>query len=341
MRVVPAVIPPMGPLVVTMEQNLASYDFQIDPAYWNTIQVEVRSDDGTLIEGDLETLEGFSPRLWRPAAPLPAGDYTATARIVPEDHCTGYEQEFELEVHEALELPAPPEVLIATEARSRAEASATNYVCCDGAIPYRPDPPGSGCFNPPTPLKWQQGFCTPLTHDHWLRVDASLDESATGFFTLREVTTGDRPAAGSTALMLEVDAPGCLEFEVLDLHAGISSFTAWCPDDAASLGVLARVEVDAELAAQCEGPAYVCGMGWYAPCSLWPDGGSIDPLGSSESTGEDSTGEDGPDTDSEDPAAAGSDDDAGGCTLGDVPEGGFILLLPALAAGVRRRSHDA
>lgn len=203
-HVAPAVILPTGPLVITMEQALAGHDFQIDPAYWDTIEIEVRSDDGTTIEGNLEALDGFSPRLWRPATPLPSGDYAVSARIVPDDECAGYEQEFEVTVQETLELPAIPEVVIAPEARFRAEASSSNYVCCDGAIPYRPAPPGSGCFNPPTPLEWLDGFCTPLTEDHWLQVDASLDQSATGFFTLRETTTGDRPAAGSIALVLEV-----------------------------------------------------------------------------------------------------------------------------------------
>jgi len=320
----------MGPLVITMEQAFAGYDLQIDPAYWDTVHVEVQRDDGTLVEGSLDPLEGFSPRLWRPSEVLLSGNYTVTARITPDDECPGYEQAFEITAQEALEFPALPDVQVVSEPHSRAEASIRNYVCCDGAKPYRPDPPGSGCLNSPTPLEWLDGFCTPLTEDHWLRVEASIDESADGFFTLRETTTGDRPAAGSTTVLLEVLDFGCLEFEVLDLANGTSSFVQWCPDAAAKLGVVSRQTVEEELSEQCQGPPYVCGLRWDDPCTLWPDGGTIDPSSSPQGTSG------GLDTDAA--PWTPEPDEPGACALGRRTSGdGFPLLLVALAARIRRR----
>ncbi len=331
-QVVPAIIPVTGPLVITMEQMHAWYDFQIDPAHWETVQVEVLSDDGMLAEGDLQILEGFSPRLWRPATPLLPGGYTVTARIVPDDECPAYEQEFEVTVQQTVELPAEPEVLITTEARSRANSNFSNYVCCDGAKPYHPDEPGSGCFSQPQSTEWLAGFCTPLTEDHWLRVEASLEEPATGFFTLRETTTGDRPAGGSTAVLLEIDEPGCLEFEVLDLHAGTTRLTSWCPDDAAWLGVLERDGVEGELAATCASPPYLCGEAPSDPCRLWPNGGVIDPCSPGATSGGVQTDTD---TDSQGPSAPESGD--AGCTLGRTSRGTSLLTLLALMTCARRR----
>jgi len=331
-QVLPAAIPPTGPLVITMEQMFAWYDFQIDPTYWDTIQVEVHDGGGTLVEGGLETLEGFSPRLWRPATPLSTGDYTVTARIVPENHCTGYEQEFEVTVQQTVELPAEPEVLITTEARSRADSNFSNYVCCDAAKPYHPDEPGSGCFSQPQSTEWLAGFCTPLTEDHWLRVEASLEAPAAGFFTLRETTTGDRPASGSTAVLLEIDEPGCLEFEIVDLHAGTSSLTSWCPDDAAWLGLLERDSVEGELAANCASPPYVCGEAPSDPCRLWPNGGVVDPCSPDATSGGVQ-----PDTDTESEGPSAPESGDADCTLGRTSRGSSLLTLLAFMACARRR----
>ncbi len=313
--VAPAVIAPSGPLVITMEQSLPSYDFQIDPVYWDTVEVEVRSDDGMPIEGVLEPLEGFSPRLWRPATPLLPGTYTITTRILPDDECTGSEEAFEVAVQETLELPTTPSVLVVTEARARADASFSNYVCCDGARPYHPGQPGTGCFPPPLSVEWLDGFCAPLSEDHWLRVDAELDASTEGFFTLRETTTDDRPASGSTALMLEIDEPGCLEFEVLDLVAGSSTLTPWCPEDAAELGVLPYEALGSELDEHCEGPTYVCGAEWDEPCTPSP--------------GEDT------ETDSE-PTESGK---SSGCAVSPDHDLPIFALLAFLMVGRPRRAR--
>ncbi|MEM6289782.1 MAG: hypothetical protein AAGA54_00910 [Myxococcota bacterium] len=333
MEVAPSVVGPSGPLAVTMTPEFPSKDHPIDPIHWETVAVEIRNSEGMVLPGSVHAVDGFSPRLWYPAAAMPPGSYTVTTSVTPTDeHCSPWDEAFDVEVVQDLELPPVPDVVVATEPHSRALSDFTNYVCCEGGRPYRPSEPGTGCF-PSTPLPSWNSFCAPQNNSHWLRVNASVDAATEGFFTLREVTTSVRPQRGNTALDLDLHAPDCLEFELLNLYTQDSSLTRWCPDADAKLGVLPIEGAEEDVMTRCGCTAYVCEDEFPDSCRRWPDGG---PIGSN-CPSETDTEFDEPDTDTDATGPGATDASGCACSQRPTPRGGLPLMLVAVALGIARR----
>ena len=325
MSIAPAEVGPDDPLVITMEQALPGQGYLIDPSHWDTVEVLVEDGEGAVVEGELLQLEGYTPALWRPTTPFIPGTYAVTARAVPNDDCPAVEETVEVVVLATAPPSDPPSLEVSSTARTREFDALDNYVCCDGARPYHPDVPGTGCFPTPQAPEWLEGHCSPIARNHTLTLDASIDAASTGRYTLRESTTGARPNQGSTRILIEVDEPDCLTFELLDLRTAEVSTSQWCPDDV-PLGVLEREGLDAELEAACESTLYQCA---HDGCREWPSGAPYDPdaVEFSSSSG----GDDGPETSRTD-----GDSDAG-CRVSHRKPGAPLLLTVLWLRRRRRR----
>ncbi len=325
MAIAPAEVGPDDPIVITMEQLLPGQGYVIDPSHWDSVEVFVETRRGESVAGALVQLEGFTPAVWRPTDALIPGAYTVTALVVPDDDCPLVEHTTEVVVL-SNELPTtPPSLEVMSTAHARELGDLENYVCCDGARPYYPGVPGTGCFPTPQTPEWLEGHCSPIARNHTLTLDASIDASLVGRYTLRESTTGARPNQGSTRMLIEVDAPDCLSFEIVDLRTAEVTTTPWCPDDV-PLGVIERENLDAELAEACESTLYRC---TYDGCREWPSGAPYDPeavesgssSGSDSSTSSSSGGDEGLE-----PSRTGGDSDAG-CRVSHRRPGAVLLLV--------------
>lgn len=332
-----------GVLVVVLEDERYR---PLGQTSWDITTVTVTDSSGTVVDGALEVHPGFSPAAWRPTSPWSPGVYDVTVTVdlpsFPAEPgptgCSGF-------THEAVVVVADgPRHVVGTQALSVVEtydmkpvASLGTLVCCDGALPRNGSVQGIWCPGyPSTQLEIGEGHCTELSATGWLGLDAQVlidGEPAPPSYSMREVTRERTSAGGDARMSMDITAPACLQFELLDLVTGERTIHESCHGDAIAdqLGTL-DLDPTAQLAANCSGEAYVCeehGDAWDADaCLTWPYGAPF--VHPSTIPAEDETPDDMP------PASSAVDD---GCRVGAGPAPGAPGLVALVLLGRRRRAR--
>lgn len=310
----------------------------LDSSWWALATVTVVDSRGVQVAGALEIHPGFSVAGWRPTAVWTPGLYEVAIEVdlmgMGSD-CPSVSATHEVIVSNDVVHTVGQRSVVVTESYDADPRRAIDtMVCCDGLLPW--EAPASGILCPGYPEEQlnDHDACADLVGVGRLLIGAELaidGAPAPNDYTIREVTKGRTSAAGDPEMSSSLSAPACLEFEVLDLVTGETSSHASCHGGAQS-DELGQIEIDPTeaLAAQCEGPAYVCevvGATGYArwdpeACTLWPNGEPFEhPDAAPDELGGTSTGAD----------AAAVDDDGCGCRTSGSSAWWFVWALVPFA----------
>lgn len=355
-------VPGEGVLVIAATFG-EGFDDPIDTDL-GAVLVEVSSEMGEIITGELELVDDPLVLVWRPDAPLQPGNYDV--QVSADNSVFGDEgwcadanvnagATVEITADPLADLAAPP---IVGEAEVVVEElfGLESLVCCDDAYPVEVD-----CGYPG--VQWSSGFCAPTSGSRRLKATFTVDAGALAASAGQIVVTGFDLASG-TLTQTSSDVV-CVTPTALHLASGKTIEGDEVCVGARLVDQLGPVDLDPTdvLAEQCAGEPYTCeaeaGTWDERACEPWPAGeetttsGGETTGGTTGTTGTTTSGTTaGPTTDPSDGTTEDTSDTSASSGGEQVPEsscacrsdaGGpagllwLIALAPLLRSRRRRR----
>jgi len=250
--------------------------------------LKVLDAEGLPVAGTLTLHAEFSALSWRPDTPWVAGaSYTVVTFIdtpawaqdaygAQPGACSTSERETVVAVDAApLPVPSGPPIVTTTDHRVAQRRDLRSVICCDGALPYMRQGPGSS-YNLQLEVSGP-GSCISRLDEGTLRVFPRIDRdlllpAEAGNFAMRVRWPAGTLAYDPAPTLYEAM---CLRIEFLDLARGDIFVEERCFGEDLELGDLER-DISAQLDESCEGPRYTCevaGNGWNDErCMRWPGG---------------------------------------------------------------------
>ncbi|MCH9684619.1 MAG: hypothetical protein K0V04_24500 [Deltaproteobacteria bacterium] len=340
------------------------------------VDLQVTDSEGDAVDGTIEYVDAMRAYLWRPAAPLTAGQtYDATLLVdnealslalddkpVAQMQCSA---NIEAATSLDVDLPALPALLApAIDSSFEHEVedvlSLSSMVCCDGAFPSAQV---LDCFGEAEP-QWDQGHCAAGTGYGWANgsqviTGEPLHPAVQSDLALRMVQTDGNQvrygSPGSLGLTLRNNEAFCARLEVMSLASGqVVEGPEHCYGDDL-VDQLGSHPIDpTDALASCAAQPYTCEIALEAwdpkACEPWGDPAAEDESGGEDSggnnTGGTSGGVDTSDDDDGPTGAGGSSDTASqdgeldgrgcSCTSGRSNSGPAALWLLVLGLAWRR-----